>query len=227
MLSFIKEQPSSPEPGKDAGTAETGTNIAAKVNNEQEYFTVSTRNKDLRKSTMMLIVLFAIGLICLFFMIKKSTPKSASAAETATEQTQIEATIARMTGIKSEMYNRMDEIVNKFYEFSDVLQVQVSELVKNPFQLEAYLAGLKNQPVINQPAFEIDTDMIRIEQIKQKAKDMSLVSIMQSDKGMCCMISNRILYRGDTIKDFTISEIGDYHVKLQCEGVEIVLNLPD
>jgi preprotein translocase subunit SecG len=226
MLSFIKEQASSPEPKKDDAPVETGNKIAAN-GSDQEFYTVSTRGRDLRKSTMLLMALFVIGLICLWFMIKKSTPKSASAANTNTEQTQVEITIARLTGIKSEMYTRMDEIVNKFYEFSDVLQVQVNELVKNPFQLEAYLAGLKTQPVADQPAFVINSDTVRQEQLKQKAKDLSLVSIMQSENGMCCMISNKILYRGDKIKDFTVSEIGDYHVKLQCENVEIVLNLPD
>ncbi len=225
MLSFMKEQnPVQPEEqNTNAASAAAGSSAAGA--GEQEYYTVSNRGRDLRKSTITLLILFIAGLICLFFMIKKSTPKSASAAATVTEQTQIEATIARLTGIKSEMYNKMDEIVNKFYEFSDVLQVQVNELAKNPFQLEGYMTGPKPGPVKPETVVEVDSNTVRAEQIRQIAKKMKLYSIMQSDNGMCCMIDKDILYIGDLVKDFKVSEIGNDYVKLQMEDVEVVLKL--
>ncbi len=138
------------------------------------------------------------------------------------------------------MSNSMDEIVRKFYEFSDVLQVKVGELVKNPFKLELFSANVKEEPRVEIKVPEIDAEMIKQRQIRQKAQEMQLLSIMQSDRGKCCMIGNKILYEGDYIEDFKVRQIGDSFVKLewnqdrndgtsdtQPEAVEIVLNLLD
>jgi len=189
---------------------------------KQPYLTVSAKNKNVRKSTILLAVLFGIGLFCLWFMVKKSTPQSASAAA-ATEETQIEMAITRLTGVKSEMFSRMDEIVNKFYEFSDVLQVEVDELAKNPFELELFLAGLKAKD----ENLDIDMEKLRRQQLRQQAKGMRLLCIMQSDKGTCCMVNDEILYVGDTIGAFNVVKIDGNSVKLVSDDTEIVLELLD
>ncbi len=236
MLSFLREQEiedsSAQQTAKPAnpGRAEE---IQAHSQN-QEYLTVAAKSKDVRKSTMLLAALFGIGLLCLWFMIKKSSPQSASAGIINTEETQIETAITRLTGVKSEMFNSMDEIVKKFYEFSDVLQVQVGELVKNPFELELFLASLRGKAKSEGKNFNINAEMI----IKQQTKNLQLWSIMQSDRGNCCMIDDQILYIGDSIKDFKVLEIGDSFVKIKrnpqgdeenlatrSENTEIVLKL--
>jgi hypothetical protein len=124
------------------------------------------------------------------------------------------------------MFNRMDEIVNRFYEFSNVPQVYVNELTKNPFELEMFLADLKAKADAEEEAFDIDADMLW-QQTRQRAKDMQLSSIIQSKQGTCCMINDEILYEGDPIGGFKVRQIGDSYVKLECEGVEIVLKLSE
>jgi hypothetical protein len=154
-------------------------------------------------------------------MIKKSAPKAAVADTVDTEELLIETAIAKLTGIKTEMFNRMDEIVNKFYEFSDVFQVQVSELAKNPFELETFVINLNS----DDDTPKIDAGMILREQIKLKAKDMKLYSVMQSRKGVCCMIDNKILYEGDTIDNFVVKQINNDLVLLEMGDVEITLKI--
>lgn len=240
MLSFLREQGSEQLPAEKQDAAASGAPGDDRKPQEQEYLTVAAHGRRTRKSTISLAVLFIVGLFCLWFMIKKSAPQATSAATAGTEDTQVEAAIARLTGVKSEMFNKMDEIVKKFYEFSDVLQVQVSELVKNPFRLELLLAGVKEEPDAGEKAPEIDVGMVWQQQIRQKAKDMQLLSIMQSDQGVCCMIDNKILYEGDSIEDFKVRQIGDSFVKLewslkpdqerlgtQSNSVEIVLRLSE
>lgn len=232
MLSFLREQGYEDLPAEkpDAATPEDG----AEGSQEQEYYTVAARAKRVRRSTMLLAVLFFIGLLCLGFMIKKSAPQAASAASAETEQTRIEVAIARLTGIKSEIFSRMDEIVRKFYKFSDVPQVAVNELVKNPFELEVSLADLKEE------APEIDAKMLWQQQMRQKAEGMQLSSIMRSEQGNCCMIDDEILCEGSSIGDFKVRQIGDTFVKLesdpkreqerlgtQTDSVEIILKLPE
>jgi preprotein translocase subunit SecG len=236
MLSFMREQgQEDSSPQKPLNTADS-----AEKAQEQEYLTVAAHNKNVRKSTMLLAALFAIGLLCLVFMIKKSTPQTATAGAANTEETQIETAITRLIGVRSEMFNRMDEIVKKFYEFSDVQQVNVSELVKNPFKRETFLGNLKKISDTKERGSDIDIEMMRRQQLRQQAKDMQLLSIMQSGQGNCCMIDNKILYEGDSIRGFSVKEIGDSFVKLewdpkrneglsgtQPESIEIILKLSE
>ena len=223
MLSFLRDSNPGDLPADEAArNAQKNPNAK---NREQEYFTVTSNGRAVRKSTTLLAVLFVIGLVCLFFMIKKSAPKAASANEVVPEETQIETAIARLTGIRSEMFTSMDEIVSKFYEFSDVLQVKVDELTKNPFQFEMFLASLKDKGPVTEEPIGIDPETIWQQQITQKAKDMHLDSIMQSEMGKCCMINNKILYADNSIDGFKVIQIDDDQVKLSSGGVDIVLSL--
>jgi hypothetical protein len=51
--------------------------------------------------------------------------------------------------------------------------------------------------------------------MRQQTKNMQLMSLMQSEQGNCCMIDDKILYEGDLIKGFKVSQIGDGFVKLE------------
>jgi len=242
MLSFLREQSneklSAPKPADNTGRTDPEAEAAAQ---DQQYLTVAAQNKNVRKSTILVAILFGIGLLCLWFMIKKSTPQTVSASSNKTNESQIEVAIAQLTGASSEMFGRMDQIVKKFYEFSNVLQVQVNELVKNPFELEMFLSSLRGKVDLKQDDIDVDTETIRQQQIRQIVKDMQLCSIMQSDQGNCCMIDNKIFYEGDLIKGFKVTQISDNFVKLQwwdakgdsvpsaaqSKGLEIVLKLSE
>jgi preprotein translocase subunit SecG len=219
MLSFMREQAVSDLTGQEQSAAGAGQNPR-----DEEYLTVSAGGRNVRKTTSMLVALFVIGLISLGFMIKKSAPQTAAAADADTES-RIEAAIARLTGIKAEMFNRMDEIVEKFYEFSDVQQVHVNQLAKNPFQHELHWTNLKKGP-------EVDDDMLRQQRLRKQAQMLRLLSIMRSEQGDCCMIDDKILREGDYIKGFRVSQIGQNFVKLelernQTENLQIVLKLDE
>ena len=221
MLAFLREQkfedPLEQKQSHAAGADDTDADDAEQIQ-EQEYLTVATGRENVRRSTILLAVLFGIGLLCLWFMIKKSAPQKAAAAMVNTEEAQIEAAIARLGGVKSEMFSRMDEIVKGFYELSDVPQVQVSELVKNPFKHELYFGSLKDLADTEESEFDF-------EHLREIARSMQLFSIMQSERGNCCMIDDKILYEGDAIRGFNVRQIGDSFVKLESEGMEIVLKL--
>jgi len=128
---------------------------------------------------------------------------------------------------KSEIFGRMGEIVNKFYEFSKVPQVRVNELAKNPFELETFSADLDPQLDAQDENLELDPQMVWQQQIRQKAKNMRLLSIMQSELGDCCVIDGIKLCEGDSIKGFKVIkiDINDSLVKLESNGVEIILKL--
>ena len=223
MLPFLREQNRGDVSKSKQNTGESSGDSAAKIQ-DKDYLTVAAQEKKVRNNTIMLAVLFIIGLLGLWFMIRKSSPQSASAAVVEAEEMQIETAIARITGVKSEMFNGMDEIVRKFYEFSDVLQVKVDELAKNPFILEMFVTGLNVIPEVEEEAEEVDPEEMWRQQIKMKADKLELQSIMLSQPSMqnarsvnryCCMIDNEILYEGDLIGGFRILQIGNDFVKLE------------
>ena len=232
MLSFLRDQSLEDLPAekklKAAAAAANRATASKKAPSdgadnkspEPEFLTVASHGKRVRKTTTLLAVLFIIGLLCLWFMIKKSTPKSASAAGGKTEDSLVETAIARLTGVKTEMFSRMDEIVGKFYEFSDVPQVKANELAKNPFELETTSGNLKSST-------EMDARALWQQQLRQNSKGMQLWSIMQNQQGYRCMIDDDILGEGDSINGFKVSQISDNFVKLESDGVQIELKLSE
>ncbi|MHC4723493.1 MAG: hypothetical protein ACYS9V_04485 [Planctomycetota bacterium] len=222
MLSFMKEQGPKESSKKSENTDVDNAGIPGIE--EQEFITVPSKKERARKSTILLLILTGIGLVFLFFMIKKSTPADASAASVSQEELKIEKAITELTGVKSEMYNRMDEVVKKFYEFSEFEQVGVGELAKNPFKHKMLLVGLN--PVDSQD--NKGQGEIIHQQLRQQAEGMELLSIMQSSGKTCCMIDDRILYEGDSIRSFKVTQIGEDFVKLlwsQSHGQSISNNV--
>jgi len=214
MLSFLKEQQNViPSGQKFSDAVDESANGDEQQNEKQDYITVESKSDKVRKSTTVLIILFVAGGLFLFFMIKKSVPDSVSAASVSKEEVEIEKAIAQLTGIKSEIFDRMDKIVDKFYEFSNVQQVEVNQLRKNPFNSSVYLLGLDNNG--DSEGSEADLFELQRRQIKQESKDLKLLSIMRSSGKSCCIINSKVLYEGDSIKSFRVNQIGDNFVKLQ------------
>ena len=51
--------------------------------------------------------------------------------------------------------------------------------------------------------------------VENQGDEMQLMSLMQSEQGHSCMIDDKILYEGDLIKGFKVSQISDSFVKLE------------
>ena len=220
MLSFLREKEFEPVEKASNGQASNGAG-EAENSQEQQYLDITVHHQNVRRNTIFLGVLFGIGLMCLLFMIKKSTPSAAMAASDEKEK-QIEAAITNLIGGKLEMSSNMSEVVKKFYEFSDVRQVGLNELAKNPFEHEMFLDNLKSGSAIEDS--QIDEDVLK-QQLREQAKNLQLLSIMKSGFRRCCMINDKILYEGDLIKGFNVRQIGDNFVKLESEGIETILKL--
>jgi len=236
MLSFLREQGFDDLPAeKNAGAGKTSEGSSEGC--DQDFIAVSTTPGGVRRSTVVLAVLLAAGLVCIWFMVKKTTPQSAGAASGDANSNDIEQAIARITGAKTEIFGKMDDLVGKFNEFSDVPQVDVNELVKNPFEIETFVAG----PTAEVGAFEqVDRQALLRQKAQEQAAKLNLLTIMQSEGKNSCMIDSRFFYEGDSIGDFTITQVAGNFVKLLWnpqdgvsdsagagEKVEIILKLTE
>ncbi len=216
MLSFMREQgfeklnQSGAETVKSADPPGT---VPATLG--EQYLTVTARKKQVRKFTYLLAVLFCVGLLCLWIMIKKSTPRSASAS--TTEDAKIEMLMTKLSGAYSEIFSSLDELSDKFYKFSEVRQVENYELIKNPFRTEKYWGNFWQTAGPKASDSGGGTETAKPSQPAKLSGGMQLLSIMSADAGNCCMIDDRILYVGDSIKGFKVLQIGDNFVKLESE----------
>ncbi len=220
MLSYLQEGHAQ-EP--DGDTTSDGQPVADQagdqpVSQQSDYLTVSGYGQKLRQSTLLLIAVFGIGALGVWFMVKKTTPVQALAADN--DQSQLDAAIAQLNGMQSEMNTQMDSAVGRFYQSSSVGQIGVDELKKNPFKREAG-SGVS---VVS----ELDLQQRRLEgQIRQIAAGLQLWSITATPRGVCCMINDKVLYVGDTIEGLAVAQIGEKEVKLELDGVSIQLKMDE
>ncbi len=213
------------EHGNQGGSENVGSNDPMIPEEPQDFLTVSGHEQRARQSTIVFVALFAVGIGALFFMVKKSKPMAAVAAESQTEQAQIEAAITRLTGVSSEMMTHMDEIVAKFHDFETVEQVQVDELAKNPFSIDVSGQTLKIEDD-RDGSQEIDPMVLLEQQVQSQAKHLELLSILREADDNRCMIDDTICRTGDIIKGFQIEHIGTNQVELQWVTDQMALS-PD
>ncbi|MHC5183856.1 MAG: hypothetical protein ACYSPI_06230 [Planctomycetota bacterium] len=207
MLSYLKDgnqlPASSDMPDSDQAASST-----------EDYLTVSNNSQKVRKSTTAVAVLFAIGALGLWLMVKKTTPAAAN-AEPSQNQVQLETALAQLDSMKAEMDSQMNSVSGRFYQFNNVDQVEVEELKKNPFIRGEMGGGSGTSGAGDQ----------RLEQIQQEAQILSmgleLWSITATPKGICCMIDDKVLYQGDTYRNMTVKSITEKIVTLEYKGTDV------
>lgn len=169
---------------------------------DSDYLTTSVDKSNVKRSTMILAAIFAIGAGSILLMIKNVSPQSANAASSAKAENELDMAIARLSGIKAEIFQKMDSIAKKFDEFSNIEQVSVKQLRKDPFrsQYSSSLNSGKSSEAQNSGGY------------------LLLDSIIQSDDGNFCMIDGKVLKEGDIIDGYTIKAIEKNSVRLESDG---------
>ena len=218
MLDYLR-QGSQAEPLEAASQQEP-----TESTDTQPYIHVRDRGKNVHRTTCLFGLLFFIGLLLLWFMIKKSVPSSTQAAAVAAEQVQIETAMAKLSGVSAEMNTGIEQIVNKFYEISDFEQIKVDELIKDPFRLESFGRGSSRK---GSDEFGLNLGLIIQQQLAEQVEKMVLITVMESGGVKCCMIDDELLYEGDRIKDFVVSRISVSEVVLRAEGFESILKMKE
>jgi hypothetical protein len=221
MLSYLKDK-------ADIGLEKIKTGLHGSSSNgdqsnsgDENFLSPAEHGKNLKQSTMTLSILIGIAILCLWFMIKKAAP-SATDAAVNTKEAEIEQAIAQITGMKTEVNSKVDNIVGRFCNTSDVEQIDVSDLKKNPFKHELSLVDI----VDDEQDASVARELFK-EELRNKARNMQVLSIMESPKGSCCMIDDKILYKGDSIKGFKVTAIASDSVELSLDGVTIKLKISE
>jgi len=218
MLDFLREQDNKDGNGdltenKQPSLQAEPDTLKGQQTGQDGYLAVSADGKKAHKSTIVFLVLVGLGLAAVLFMIKKGVPQAAIAQSQDSEQAQIDKLIERLGGVRTEMSDKVDEIIKKFYEFSNTSQVTIDQLVRNPFKTARLLGG-------NQGEY------LRLPGTRNG--NMQLLSIMRTGEygeKFCCMIDSKILYVGDSIGEFKVVKIADNTVELQSSEGKLLLKL--
>ena len=222
MLSYLKDKADSGLSLIKSGLQGNSSNgTQPSTSGSEDYLSPAEHGKNLKQSSMTLGILIAIAVACLWFMIKKAAPQSTSAAVN-NQEVEIEKAIAQITGIRSEVNNQVDNILGRFHGNSNVDQIEVGDLKKNPFKHEMALIDIIDE----EQNASIAREVFRAE-LLNKANSLQLLSIMESPQGNCCMINDRIVYTGDKIEGFTVTAVSDDAVELSLEGTKIKLKISE
>ncbi len=178
-------------------------------NEDQEYLTTSVEKSSVKRSTVMLVCLFAVGAISIFLMVKNTGPQTAGAQATA-QADEIDLAIAKLSGIKAEIFSKMDGIAKKFDELSSIEQIKVGNLQRNPFSLQTAVSSRIG-------ASSISSNVTN--------SYFALDSIIQSDNGNLCMIDGQVYQEGDSVGGFTVARVEKDQVVLQANGEVKILKI--
>ncbi len=213
MLSFMQDNSRINTGEPEGGDAELNEDQSTA---EQDYLTPAAHGKNAKRTTIILVVLFTVGALCIWFMIKKVAPGLVAAAMSP-EEVQIENALAQLTGIKTQMHNRIDQMLGQFYQFANVDQIGVGELKKNPFRHELYLSDIEG--LFDEDAKSSNTST---------GGDLQLWGILQTEQGNCCMINDKIVYEGDWIGGLKVVQITGKFVELvSTSGSQVILKMPE
>jgi len=184
-----------------------------KQTSSQDFLAPSSSGRKLKYSTMILGAVFLIGVASLFLAIKKFGPAEAQAGPSE-QDIQIERDIAKLVGSRAAINNKMNDVVDRISKLSDVEQISVDELKRNPF--------------LKEPLSDDDDNLLLVEEtedgevIQEDESVFKLWSIMEFGSKKSCMIDDRVYVVGDRIGNYQIKLIGEEFVELG-EGERIVV----
>jgi preprotein translocase subunit SecG len=212
MLSFLKEGQLKPL----GGEPELPANQAMEGGDSSDYLTVAGHGKKLKQSTTLLIVLFVVGTLGVWMMIRKAAPSQAVAAEKKNDVAEIEMAVAQLNGMQNEVNTQMKSVTSRLNHLSQVGQVGVEDLRKNPFIIDA----MAEAGGTNLAQKEMHESLMR-----QKAAAFELWSISESPRGISCMINDKVLHAGDTIDGFVVKEIRPSSVIVEQNDIQVELKI--
>ena len=221
MLSFMNED--NVEETANSDTADAVEEVQeVEAASGEDYIKPAQTSQNLKRSTSILMAVFAIGGLCLWVMVKQVGPSEANAALTP-EELQVESAIASLTRATDSFQGKMGAVIDRFYKFSEVEQVEVNELRKNPFAHD--FGGGSNIELTGSSAFQTSLDEATKAELKKKASQLQLWSVMESAENGCAMINDKLLYVGDSVSGFVVRKIGKGHVVLAADEMEVVLRI--
>ncbi len=168
------------------------------------------QTKSFKQGNLILVVLFAAGLACVYLLSLRSGPAQASAQQQADETMvtsaleQFQAEIAKR-GLSTA---KATSLVDTFYYETRQRQVPLEQLAGNPFEFQPP-AGEQAVSLGVAPGKGDGTThkMASLGEALAAVKQLRLQSILAGSNGATAMISNNLLREGQVICGWTVAKI--------------------
>jgi len=186
------------------------------------------RHSSILKGNLGLMVMFAVGIGCVYLLSLRKGPAAAS-ADQQTAELQVDDALTRLgksglTPLPGQA--KASSLVNTFYLQAKQRQIPLDQLARNPFTftqpgpIEPVVKKVEKEPV------EEDKAGQALEEAVAEARLLSLQSILSGSAGATAMISNNLLTEGQKIGSWTLSKIRSNDVVLTWKEHEYVLKMP-
>ncbi len=216
MLSYLRDANQTPASAQMQNGDEQTPEQAGSAQ-DRDYLKPASHAKNAKQGTIILAILFLAGGAAVWWMITKSGLSSAQGASEE-ETTQIDQALAQLISFQKQMNSQMDTVSGRFTQASELGQITVADLKKNPFRQEWTL----DQPTEDLSAAQ---SLMKKEEMQRKAAQLQLWSITNRPENPCCMIQDKVLYVGDTMAGFTVQEIHPNRVVLVYEEITVELKM--
>ena len=177
------------------------------------------------KANLVLVGLFAAGLMCLYLLSLRGGPAKAS-AEQSTAELQVDAALVHFvkTPVNSKRRDLAKSLVRQFYLDVKQRQIPLSDLLDNPFVFVPLPGTAKQGPAAPAAAPKPVVDIAEA-QAMESVNKLQLQSILMGSHGATAMISNNLLTEGQTIVGWKVSEIRSREVILTRGNKTYVLKM--
>jgi uncharacterized protein HemX len=199
MRTNNEEMPELNEPAAEPAYDESGEVDPA--------FTSGEGPRQINRTSMVLLLVAALGGAGLYFMHMRTGPKTASAAAIESQQAG-QAITQFLSGGQSnikameDLLKNTEKVVQKFLTYPSVTQVPLTELQTNPFRMT--MAKKDGPPSDAQ-------DKKRKEEERQAAlkgvQTLQLQSVIVSGDRKACMINNTMYRESQQVNGFTVESI--------------------
>lgn len=184
------------------------------------------KKPSVNSATLMLVGVFAAGLMVIYFLGMHNKPRAAS-AEQAANQARMDSAIASLLARKGggeeikNLFKDTDRLVAMFYNYPGGGPAD-DELPNNPFAMDS---ATIHAPDVAIPVERNNYDeQERLRKAADAFAQLKLESVIMGKRPMA-MINHKIVTIGTKIGDFTVSEIEGQRVVLNYAGAKFELKL--
>jgi hypothetical protein len=198
------------------------------VDGESEFVADESR-KPLNRNALMLVVILAIGAGGTWFMYQRTAGPSAASAATA--EPSVAAAEAAVSDFMKGGHNNITllrklldgtaKIIDQFRDYTNVMQIPLSDLKSNPFHFALAKAPAEQDP-------EELAKKKREEQraaVLKAAQGLQLQSVVIRGNRKACMVSNSMYQEGEAVNGFLVEKISPNSVVVSRDGFRFELKM--
>ena len=154
---------------------------------------------------LLLIVLALAGAGCIYFLMPKETPQTASAEQNLAEL-QVDSALSNLARLNT-AHGKAMEVVDTFYYQANERQIPLEQIGENPF---VFKAPEPPKPVTQPAPKKQPASPKKIKKAPQEmeeVKKLVLQSVLTGSREPVAMISNNLLTEGQKISGWTLTKI--------------------